>query len=142
MTKARKRAEGGYTLTEVLVAVSILSVSIVVIVGAMSAGILGSRVHRDIVTSDAVSRRFAEQIVSGPYVACATPSSYTLSNPPAGFTAHVTDVKYWNGAAAGSPATFGAGPCTSDAGMQQITHVVQGAGGDGSQTIQIVKRHP
>jgi type II secretory pathway pseudopilin PulG len=141
MTGARDRAEGGYTLTEVLVAVTILTVAIVVILGAMSAGILASRVHRDIVTSDAVARSFADQVIAGPYVACATPATaqYQMTNPPTGFTAAIATVRYWNSAS--KPATFGT-TCSSDAGAQQIVIQVHRTNGAGLQTVQFVKRQP
>lgn len=141
MKKPRPRGEAGYTLTEVLVAVSILSVAIIVIVGAMSDGILASRVHRDIVTSDAVARSYADQIIAGPYVACATSASYPVSTVPSGFTAQIISVKYWNNAAAAnSTATFGTTCPSPDAGMQQITVQVNRTGGAGFQTVQLVKR--
>ena len=60
MTHRSARGNAGYTLTEVLIAVTILMVAVTVIVGAMASGIVGSRIHRDIVTSDAVVRSYAE----------------------------------------------------------------------------------
>jgi prepilin-type N-terminal cleavage/methylation domain-containing protein len=139
MSRAHKRAETGYTLTEVLVAVTILTVAIVVILGAMSDGILASRVHRDIVTADAVARTYADQIITGPYVACATPSepAYQLPNPPTGFTVQITSLSYWVGGS--KPATF-ASTCSTDAGAQQITITVRRINGAGMQTLQFVKR--
>jgi prepilin-type N-terminal cleavage/methylation domain-containing protein len=141
MTTRETRGEAGYTLTEVLVAVTILTVAIVVIVGAMSSGILASRVHRDIVTSDAVVRQYAEQLVSVSYVSCAntTSSQYpAMSNVPAGYTATIASIKYWNGS---TPAAFGT-TCGTDAGVQQITIEAHRATGAGSQTLQVLKRQP
>jgi prepilin-type N-terminal cleavage/methylation domain-containing protein len=141
MSRAPKRAETGYTLTEVLVAVTILSVSIVVILAAMSDGILASRVHRNIVTSDAVARTYADQIIAGPYVACATKTTpvYQMTNPPAGYTASITSITYW--IAGSKPATFGSA-CPPDAGAQQISISVSSTTGPGAQALQFVKRQP
>jgi prepilin-type N-terminal cleavage/methylation domain-containing protein len=132
--------ERGYTLTEVLVAVSILAVAVVVIVGAIGSSIFASGVHRDIVTSDAVVRRYAEQLVAKTtvYVSCAAPAQYpALANPPTGYSAAITDVDYWNGSS--SPATFDE-ECTTDAGVQKITVQAQRTDGAGLQTLQFVKR--
>lgn len=141
MSRAPERAETGYTLTEVLVAVTILTVAIVVILGAMSDGILASRVHRNIVTSDAVARSYADQIIAGPYMPCATPTTpaYQMANPPAGYSAQITSVSYW--VAGSKPATFGS-TCSTDAGAQQISIVVKSTTGPGAQALQFVKRQP
>lgn len=138
-----ERGDAGYTLTEVLVAVSILTIAIVVVVGAMASGILASRVHRDIVTSDAVARRYSEQLVAGAYVPCAntTTTPYpAMTGTPVGYSANVTAITYWNGdGSATTPATFGS-TCPPDRGIEQITIVARRTAGPGAQTIQILKR--
>ena len=143
----RTAHEDGYTLSEVLIAVVILAVAIVLVVGAMGSSIFSTRVHRDLVNSDAAVRQYAEQIQNGGYVQCATTASYPMVTPPAGYTMSVTSVEYWDGGS--NPANYNATPpasCSSgtptDTGVQRITLKAKPNNSSGSQTLQIVKRLP
>lgn len=141
MSMRRGRTEGGYTLTEVLVAVVILAVCIVAVVGAMGSAIFSSRLHRDLVTGDAAVRAYSEQILQASYVNCATPAQYPAPTPtpPGGLTVSITSITYWNGS--GSGQNFGP-TCSTDHGAQRITFKAQRANGAGKQTLAIVKRAP
>jgi prepilin-type N-terminal cleavage/methylation domain-containing protein len=132
--------EGGYTLSEVLVALVIVGVAIVAIIGSLGSSVFISRVHRDIVTSDATVRRYAEQLTVATYVPCATPAQYpAMQNVPLGFTATITAIQYADAEAAAP--TFGVTCATNPTHeIQRITLVAQRAGGSGHQTLQIVKR--
>jgi prepilin-type N-terminal cleavage/methylation domain-containing protein len=139
MKAAGPERQAGYTLSEVLVAVVILAVSVTAIVGAIGSSIFASHVHRDIVTSDAVVRDYAEQLMNATYVSCATPASYAaMTGLPAGFTVSITTVKYWDGTST-NPAVFGPA-CGTDHGVEQMTIVGRRINSAGAQTLQIVKR--
>ena len=136
----RHGAEWGYTLTEVLVAVVIVGVSVVAIVGALGSSIFSSRVHRNLVTGDAAVRAYASQLSQVTYVNCATPGSYpAMANPPGGISVTVTNVAYWNGASSGSNFVS---TCGTDRGAQQITIVAHPNSTGGQQKLVFVKRAP
>ncbi len=140
-----KRGEAGYTLSEVLIAVVILAVAITTIVGAMGSSIFSSRVHRDIVTSDAVVRAYAEQLNAAAYVPCAntTTAPYpAMAGAPTGFTGSVIAVKYWDGAPTNAANYVTTCPAAGDQGLQLVSIRAQRAGGAGFQTMQFVKRQP
>jgi prepilin-type N-terminal cleavage/methylation domain-containing protein len=139
----RCRGEGGYTLSEVLVAVVILGVGVVAIVGALGSSIFTARVHRDIVTSDAVVRQYAEQLTRAVYTPCATPAAGypAMTGVPADYSVSIVDIDY---ADAADPApVFGDG-CVANPNneVQRITLEASHTGGQkvGAQRLQVVKR--
>jgi prepilin-type N-terminal cleavage/methylation domain-containing protein len=135
----RRGEEAGYTLTEVLVAVIILAVGVTGIVAAMASGVLASRVSRDSVTSDALVRSYAEQLLGATYLPCATTASYgAYSGAHPNYTVSVTKVQYWTG---GNPASFQA-TCPTDKGGELLTIRAQATGKPGAQQLQIFKRAP
>jgi prepilin-type N-terminal cleavage/methylation domain-containing protein len=147
MSRAQQRAEAGYTLTEVLVAVVILGVAVVAIVGALGTSIFSSRVHRNLVTGDAAARAYASQISQAGYVNCATPAGGVnpypvMANAPAGMTVAVSNISLWTGSS--SAGNFGgtSGPGCSDLGVQQITIVATPTAAGGGQSLTFVKRSP
>jgi general secretion pathway protein I len=145
----RTHRDGGFTLTEVLVAVVVMSVAIVALLGSIASEIFTARVHRDIVTSDAVARFYAEQLLTDPYdrncTGPAAPASYQLTGLPpqyAGYNASIVQIQYADASAA-SP-VFGS-TCAANAAneMERIT-IKAGHGPSyiGQQQIQIIKRNP
>jgi len=140
--------EGGFTLTEVLVALVILGVAVFGVVGAMGASMLASDVHRKTVTADSIIRSYAERLNGAVYQECATPavSQYQAAGTgvtvPSGFTASVTNILYWNGDGSSStPATFSANCAAApDFGVQQITIQVTANDGRAKQQLTILKR--
>jgi prepilin-type N-terminal cleavage/methylation domain-containing protein len=140
--------EGGFTLTEVLVALVILGVAVFGVVGAMGASMVASDVHRKTVTADSILRSYAERLNGAVYQECAT-TAVAQYQPagvgvtvPAGFTASVTNILYWNGDGSSSaPATFSANCATApDFGVQQITIQVTANDGRAKQQVTILKR--
>jgi len=140
----RGHRESGYTLSEVCIAVVILAVAVTAAVGSLASAIFVSRQHRSVVTSDAVVRRYAEQLELANYIDCGTGPAYIAANAPApalpaNFTMTVT-VTY---ADTNNPANFGATcPSNPDNGAQLMRIVAQGPSGIGSQSLQVVKRKP
>ena len=142
--ETRERAgERGETLAEVLVALTILSFAIVIIVGAMATAISLSSKHRSQAQAITFLTRAAETLKSqdlNPYVACGSPNpSYDTSSVnsdlPGGWSLTVTDWK--NIDAAGSAA-----PCpAADTKVQQMTVTVTSKDGYTLST-DVVKRNP
>jgi prepilin-type N-terminal cleavage/methylation domain-containing protein len=143
------RRDAGYTLTEVLVAVVIMSVAITALLGSIASEVFTARVHRDIVTSDAVARFYAEQLLNDQYDRNCTgpgaPLTYQLTGLPsqyAGYSASIVQIQYAD-ASANSPVF--SSTCAANAAheMERIT-IKAGRGPTyvGQQQIQIIKRNP
>jgi prepilin-type N-terminal cleavage/methylation domain-containing protein len=123
-----ERRDDGYTLTEVLVATVILGICVVALLGALASGIFQSRVHREIVRSDAIARSAAEQILASTYVHCATPASYQTALNPApdwqGWTVTVTSVEWLDGnnpPGVTATCTQSPTPTATDSGVERIS---------------------
>lgn len=133
--------ERGYTLSEVCIAVVILTFAITAAIGALASAIVVSRQHRDVVTSDSIVRQYAEQLIAAPYHDCATGAYYLTNNPPpniTNYTVAITSIAYGS---TDNPPVF-SGTCATDNGTQLIRIQAQRSGGLGMQTLQIVKRKP
>jgi Tfp pilus assembly protein PilV len=139
----RLRDERGESLLELLVAVVIMGVTVVAVVGALAVGARTSDIHRKQATAGTSARGYAEtvgrRVAGGIYTGCAPTSAIAPATVgfavPAGYTASVVSVKYWNGS------SFAA-TCGSDTGLQQV--VVQLASTDGRATERatVVVRKP
>jgi prepilin-type N-terminal cleavage/methylation domain-containing protein len=79
--------QDGMGLVEVLVAVAILSVTLVVLVAAISTGSVGVRTTEDRVTAENLARSQLEYTKSQTYVS--VPTSYATVTPPAGYAVSV-----------------------------------------------------
>ena len=142
MRRRRWRDDGGESLVELLVALTILATAVAVLLAGLSTAILMSDVHRKQAAAGAYVRAFAEA-VSGTvaaypsgYVTCATTgsyaSAYTLSDP--NFTASVVEVRHWNGS------TFST--CGTDSGVQRVTVRVASTDGKVEETLSVILRRP
>jgi prepilin-type N-terminal cleavage/methylation domain-containing protein len=151
------RHEDGFTLIEVLVTLSIVSIAFVAILSAISVMIVSSAEHRELTDAEAAVRNAAEFVRSDtdvPYRACddspAPLASYHAAVTAAddaqvavaaGYTVGVHAVEPWNG---DSPATFVAGgacPGGGDRGVQRVTVRVTTPAGR-TQDLLVVKREP
>jgi Tfp pilus assembly protein PilV len=135
--------DAGESLIELLVTVVILGLATTGISGALLAAGKASTMQRQQVLAQNVLRSWADQIAARAYADCATTT--TLASPapsmPAGFTATVTSVEYWNG---GSSFT-GPGTCVTDTGIQRVTLSVSAPNGLSaavSQSVAVVVRKP
>lgn len=111
----RRRSEAGDTLIEVLLALVVLGLASVALLAAFGTTISSSAEHRSLATMDTVLRSASQEAVSqvehqssALFASCggAGPSgpgqvNFTL---PAGYTAVVASVQYWNASA--TPAAF------------------------------------
>jgi prepilin-type N-terminal cleavage/methylation domain-containing protein len=134
------RRTAGFTLVEILVAVSIMGIAIVGIFGALSTFLQAGRIDRSVADINQVVRTYSEGLNGATYANCA--SSYPTVTLPAGgaytFSAGPT-IKYWNG---DNPATFTAtipSPCGTDKGVQQISATVRQTVSGQTQSLLIVK---
>jgi type II secretory pathway pseudopilin PulG len=105
-------------LVEILVAVTILGISIVGIFGALSTFLEAGTVDRSVANVDQVLRTYSEGLIATSYLNCA--SSYPS-----------VTLRYWNG---DNPATF-ASSCGVDKGVQQISVTVQSATGQSAPLV-------
>lgn len=137
--------EGGETLIELVVAVSLMGVALVAIMAGLGTSVLVSDIHRKQATAGSVLRNYAEAInaavAGGGYVDCALPPAYaspTGFTPPSGYSASVVSgsMRYWNGV--GWQTT----PCTADLGLQQLTAQVASADDRAVETLVLTLRKP
>ena len=146
-SRSVRSSERGETLIEILVSVTILGIIGVALVGGLLMISTSSVVHRDAASSQNSMRNWAESVSSSAYGACNTLTAASFlalkpANLPAGFTASVPSVLYWNGSA------FVAGPCTVggalDTGLIKVTLQLTPPVTPGShaETLVVVKRKP
>ena len=137
--------ERGETLLELLIALTIMGITVVAVIGGLVTTITVSDVHRKQSTAGAAVRDYAENVekfVAGAgYTACATPSSYAPGvsgidfTPPAGYAASAVAVRYWSGTA------WVASPC-ADIGLQELTVQVASSDARATERLVLVLRKP
>lgn len=151
MTASEAADEGGYTLSEVLIAVVILGVAITAMIGSLSSVLFTTRANRNLATADSAVRAYAEQLVATQYQPCAPLTgvgSYSpMMNMPSAFSVTITKIEYGDALTGSNPTeTFSTTLDTcrtgGDSGVERITIVAQPVSGPGSQTLQIIKRNP
>ncbi len=81
---AMTRGQEGVGLVETLVAVAILGATLVVLLTAISTGVIGVATTEERVTAENLARSQLEYTKSQTYVAA--PASYATVTPPAGYT--------------------------------------------------------
>ncbi|GAB2822024.1 prepilin-type N-terminal cleavage/methylation domain-containing protein [Lentzea nigeriaca] len=137
--------DGGETLIELVVAVSIMGVALVAVMAGLGTSVLVSDVHRKQATAGSVLHNYVEAInaavTGGGYVNCAPSSAYASPagfTPPSGYSASVVSgsMRYWNGSAwqSACPAT--------DTGLQQLTARVASADARAAETVVLTLRKP
>jgi type II secretory pathway pseudopilin PulG len=134
------RRDAGETLTETLVTVVILGISTAGISLALGTAVKASTLHRQQALVQNALRSWGDQVAAGSYTACATAGSFAAPSPalPAGMTAAVTAVQYWNGV------TF-VGSCGTDTGIQRVTLRITAPTGTSSglaDSVAVVVRKP
>ncbi|MGQ0843283.1 MAG: type IV pilus modification PilV family protein [Sporichthyaceae bacterium] len=138
--KAPDRSDRGESLVELLVSIAILGIAVVAILGAVGMSATASSLHQGQATVQNVLHNWAEQLSDAPYTPCATPAqARAAASPtlPAGFTAEVTGVRFWNGSEFAAPS-----PCV-DSGLQRITLSVVGSGSPAAGgTLDVTVRRP
>ena len=111
-----------------------------------------SDLQRTEATADAVARSAAEWVkdsIRNPYVNCGGAGAYSLAGfpTPSGYSATITTVQYWDGAAPAAAGTYDLPshiqptcPAGGDKGLQRITIVATSSDGQAAETVQIMKR--
>lgn len=98
---ASPRGDDGFTLIEILVAMSILGIVVVTFYSVMTSLMVASEHHRGLGATDTVVRDYGEAIkkqaiTASTYTLCPTTSDLTPSGfSAAGFTTSVDEVEYW-----------------------------------------------
>jgi len=122
--RAKRAHDRGETLVELLVAITILGMTVVATVGGLTTSIMASNWHQKHAAAGVQVRAFAEAIQgfvvhNSGYMECAPVGYYQIYTPPPGFTAVVSDIAYWNPVAPFTPAplpTAGPSPAPATAG--------------------------
>ena len=151
----REGHEGGFTLIEVLVTLSIVSIAFVAILSALSVLITTTATHRRITDGETIVRNVAEFVKANdtaPYHKCENTSPTTAlvdyraklsAAPPASlgltsrYSATVVSVEPGTGGV-----SFGACPGGGDTGIQRVTVMVTPTDATAGQQLTIVKRNP
>jgi hypothetical protein len=122
MRRLRSASQRGETLVELLVAVTILGLTVVAVIGGLTTSIMMSDGHRKRAMASAEVRKFSEAIqgfvLTTGYQECAPASHYDVYNP-AGYLTEVTAISYWNPVAPFTPTplpTAGPSPAAATAG--------------------------
>jgi Tfp pilus assembly protein PilV len=133
--------DAGETLTELLIAMVVLSLAVSGIVGALLVSTKTSGQHRRQVLVQNALRGWAEQVSAAAYVDCAPIDSVDEPRPtlPPGLVDTVISVQYWTGSA------FAATCTAPDTGIQRIK--LQISAGEApypisSQKVDVVVRKP
>jgi type II secretory pathway pseudopilin PulG len=134
MRRRKRQDDSGETLVELLLTITILSITVVSVLGAVLIAVDSSSLDRRAVQGQSLLESWGESVVErttdATYATCATTASYPsqwayypqsaggpLQNLPSGFTASVSNVEYWSGTA------FVTSGCTAanDTGVQRVT---------------------
>jgi prepilin-type N-terminal cleavage/methylation domain-containing protein len=145
------RDEDGFSLAELLVTIVLVGVTFVAILTGLMTTIRVSASHRTQATTDAVVRSAAEWVKDtshNPYrTTCNGRAMYSLNGlaTPTGYSATITNVEYWDGAAPAPTGTYNLAfqatcPGSVDQGLQRITIVATSSDGQATETVQILKR--
>jgi prepilin-type N-terminal cleavage/methylation domain-containing protein len=130
----RSRDDAGFTLVEVLLAVSILGLGVLVVVGGMMTSIMVSAQGRRSAEGQTAIRAYAEAVSGTAYSPCATTYASPGFAVPSGWSTAPVSVSYWNGSG------FVAG-CAPDAGLQRVTLRLTSVDG-GVESLSLAKRAP
>jgi Tfp pilus assembly protein PilV len=146
MTRPSHVDDRGETLIEILVALVVMSVTVVGLVVGIAATVRMSDIHRKQANAGADVRAFAEtvenSVAASPtgYIACAGPTAYqSLYTVPDAthYEATQTGIAYWNGS------TFVATcPVAGDQGVQRVSLQVRSKDGRASEKLDVVIRNP
>lgn len=138
-------SDEGFSLIEVLVAVTIMGVAVVAIISAIMTSVVASDVHRENATGETVLRSYAEttkEHAAANYAPCATTYTPTFT-PVAGFTASPVQLAHRSGSVwvDGAPSACSSATPPTDV-VQRLTLQVQSDDGHSTESTQIVVRKP
>jgi len=139
------RSDAGFSLVEIVITIGIVGVTFSAILGGLFSSITVSALQQKEATADTVARSAAEVVkdsAHNPYFNCAPPGHYSLTglSVPSGFSAHITDVAYWDGQPPVGGAVVFQSNCGSDLGIQRITIAASSSDGQATETVQVIKR--
>lgn len=132
---AAERADGGFTLVDMLLAVAILGIAVVTLVGGMMTSIRTSDLERQSAEALTTTRAYAEAVANDTYVDCAANYAASGASLPAGMSV-AQIVRYWNPSTTSFVATC---PAT-DSGLQRVSVTVSTSDGRATESIKVGKR--
>jgi hypothetical protein len=155
--------EGGETLLEIIVAVTVLGLAITALLGGLATAVFGSSLHRRQADVSVVMTSAVEWVKQQRYVACATKSSYLDTFAYPGYTVGTTPadgitierpagtpvwrvtfaIRDWNGGEGFDARIPAVCQASHEAGIrrQEITITVATADGKVFQSVPIVKHY-
>ena len=150
--RRRRRHDAGETLVELVLTVTIMSIAVVSVIGALATGVRVSDIHRKHATAGAAVRAFAEalhasvagaggyleDICDGDPVSAYQSQVASIYTPPTNYQASVTQVRFWH--PNGLSGSFETG--CPDVGVQLLTLQVTSVDGKVTETLDVVLRKP
>lgn len=132
LAHARARTQSGFSLTESLAALMLVTVVILGIAAGILTAVRATRVVSETQRAEAKLTDATEAIKAKTYVECASPTSYAV---PEVANASVTAVRYLRADSGGTEFVDACPPAGTDL-AQRITVVV------GNRSAEVVKRNP
>jgi prepilin-type N-terminal cleavage/methylation domain-containing protein len=137
LRSVRRDEQAGFTLVELLVTMTIMSIAFIVMLGAIGVFFSSTRVHRASADLDAAMRTYVEKLADAGYDRTC-PTDYSAVPVPSGFTASI-QAKYWDGVNP-NPAVYGPTCATPDMGAQQLSITLTRNSDGQRDSLVIVKR--
>ena len=162
MATHREAAERGESLLEILLSIMIMGIAVTVILGGVGVAAKASTQDERQIHAQALLRSWGEHVqartTDATYVPCATTATYGASSVwaytspppvglealPAGATATVTQVRYWDGGTWAAPAGCD-DPAPAEPGLQRLELTLTMPDGlypGFSETYDVVLRRP
>jgi type II secretory pathway pseudopilin PulG len=136
--------DGGESLLELVIAVTIMGIAVVAIVSGIATSILMSDINRKQATAGAYVRNYAEAVetyvAGGNFNTTSSPSygagTVGFTVPSGGYVASVSSVTCWND----TTAQFGA--CPTTASVQRVALTVASSDARASEGLVVIVRQP
>jgi prepilin-type N-terminal cleavage/methylation domain-containing protein len=156
MLSAHTDDEAGFTLVEVLVALSILGIAVTALLGGLGLTVQTSDIHRKQATSETLLRQAVENVKAAGYSPChpagaVEPDPYTVGTVPVptGYDAvriqsvavWRSDTNAWDVVWNGSTWAGTCGAAYNDPALQRITVEAKSLDGRAIEKVDIVKRN-
>ena len=143
----RPRHDGGFTLVEIVVTITLMAIAFAGILGALGMFSNSEYLQSGRAALDTQLRNSAEALAAAPYKACATPGDYTsVISEPAGYSLVTVTVEYWYGdlgptLGATFNATYNSGktPACTDTGLQRLTITLKRSADNLTDTLGVAK---
>ena len=136
----RRDDQAGFTLVELLVTVTLMGITFIIVLGAISTFSRATSVQRTASDLDGALRTYVERLNDVGYANCASTYAVAAGNLPSGYLSKyqpTVTVKYWNG---DPNASYGPSCPSPDAGAQQLTVQLKSTATGQQDSLTVVKR--